>query len=188
MVRSPLKAYSSAIAGAALSRKSALQVELAVGFAVMLESGPSKRLVRAVLCEVYASAGYKCREPSDIDWTSINRRITASLALYEFLGEAEIRKWAGESTRGELLSALVKQLEPLKLATVNEVLLICNRVKPAGRIRGPRPGTHIDTEHIHVVVPPNATSDELLLVASKLMAIASSMSHAAVEEPEAVAA
>lgn len=185
MNRSHVKAYVSALSGAALNRRTALQTELAVGFAVILESGPSKRLARAQLIEIYASAGYQCREPADLDYKTIFRRISASFALYEFLGESDIREWASDLSRGPLLSAFVEKLIPLKLTTINEVIQICNSAKPGGgRTRGPRPGIHIDTTHIHLVVPPSATRDELLEAAAQLMTLAQQMLHEHSQESE----
>lgn len=176
MNRSNLKAYAAAIHNAALSRKTALQLELAVGFAVRLEAGSSKRLVRAQLCEIYAAAGYKCREPSDIDWTSINRRISASLALFDFVSQTDdVKLWAGDLQRGPLIAALVEHLKPLKLGTINEVIQICASIKTGKVARGPRPGVHVDTTHLHILIPPAATREELLEAAAKLMQMAEAM-------------
>lgn len=181
MNRSNLKAYVTAIQNAALSRKAALQCELAVGFAVMLEVGPSKRLARAQLCEIYATAGYKCSEPTDIDWKSINRRISGSLALWDFIGEEDVAKWAADHTKINLINAIVEKLAPLKLGTINEVLLICNKVKPQ-QTRGRKPGIAIDTQHIHFSVPQSATAEELLQIAAKLMAMAQEKTAAIAEQ------
>lgn len=188
MNRSNMKAYVAAIHSAALSRKAALQCELAVGFAVMLEAGPNKRLVRAQMCEIYASAGYKCREPSDIDWQSINRRIGASMLLYEFITEAEVKTWAGDLTRSALVDAIVKKLEPLKLGTCNEVIQICKSAKVDRPTYSRRPGVKIDTAHLHINVPVAATAEELLEAAGKLMQMAQAMVEArqAVEQEHEV--
>lgn len=178
MNRSNLKAYVSAIHNAALSRKAALQCELAVGFAVMLEAGPNRRLVRAQLCEIYASAGYKCREPGDIDWQSINRRIGASIMLFEFITEKEVREWAGDLTRSALVDAIVKKLEPLKLGTCNEVIQICKTSKEDKPTYTRKPGVRIETTHLHFNIPVTATAEELLEAASKLMQMAQTMVEA----------
>jgi hypothetical protein len=176
MNRSTIKAYASSLHSAALSRKAALQIELAVGFAVMLECGPSKRLVRAQLSEIYAQAGYKCREPSDIDWQSIQRRIGASLALYDFIGDKDIKGWIGELSRKPLIEKIVDQLGPLKLSTINEVIQICKSGKEPGQDpRGRKPGLRIETEHLRFNIPASATPTELMLAAGKLMAMAQSM-------------
>lgn len=183
MNRSNIKAYVTALNSAVLNRRTALQTELAVGFAVILESGPSRRLARAQIIEVYAGAGYKCREPSDLDYKTINRRISASFALFDFMGEKDIREWTKDLSRGPLISAIVEKLVPLKLTTINEVLQICLTEKPAGAsTRGRRPGIHIDTQHLHLVVPPTTTREELLEAAAKLMHLANEM----IGQPEEV--
>ncbi len=175
MNRTIVKAYVTALNSAALNRRTALQTELAVGFAVILESGASRRLARAQLVEIYAGAGYKCQETSDLDYKTINRRISASVALYDFLGEKDIRAWVGTLSKGPLISAIVEHLVPLKLTTINEVLQICSSNKGPGKTRGPRPGIHIDTTHLHLVVPPTTTREELLEAAAKLMQLANQM-------------
>lgn len=184
MQKAVLKAYTTALHNAAISRKNALQQELAVGIAVALEAGPSKRLARAQLCEVYAAAGYKCREPQEIDYKSVYRRITASLALFEFIGFEDLHRWTEGLSRGQLLDAIVKNLMPLKLGTVNEVLLICEKQKPPRATPGRKAGTPIDSEHLHFVVPPGTTSEELLRVASILIAMANEKTEAKREEVE----
>lgn len=177
MNRLNVKAYTTAITNAALNRRRALQVELAVGFAVILESGENQKLARVQLTEIYATVGYKCRASDDIDYKTIYRRITAAFTLYLFLGEAEIKSWAGNLSRGPLIDALIAGIEPLKLTTVNEVLEACKdaKHKEEGSARGRRPGVHIDTAHLHIVVPPTATKEELLEAASRLMKMAEAM-------------
>lgn len=183
MNRTNMKAFSSAIANAALSRRSALQLELAVGFAVHIECGQAKRLTRALLCEIYSGAGYKANAPGDLDWKSINRRITAALALFDFLGAADIAKWIEGKTKTDLLNAIVVKLEPMKLKSINEVLEVCGKVGArAPRTERPEPeGTHhVDTENIHVTVPPEATADELMEVAMAIMDLAKQAAATAV--------
>lgn len=186
MNRSNMKAYIAALSNSALNRRSALQTELAVGFAVILESGESRKLARIQLVEIYASAGYKCRQPSDIDYKTINRRVAAAVALFDFMGEAEVRQWAGDLTRAPLLNALVERLAPLKLTTINEVLEVCSKSKNGEKSnRGRKPGIRIDTEHLHLTVPTTATREELLEAAMQLMKLANEMVNRELEsEPE----
>lgn len=173
--RTHIKAYSVAITNAALSHAAALQIELAVGFAVQLEIGPSKRLARATLVEIYAAAGYTCSEPKDIDWKRINRRIAASLALFDFMSREEVETWTDGKTKGPLIDAIVDKLKPLKLKTVNEVLVSCGKLKPQAT-RQERPGTvRVETSHLHFSIPPDVTRDELMTAIAKLMAVMQSM-------------
>jgi hypothetical protein len=175
MNRANLKAFSQEIKNAGLHRETAFRIELAVGFAVHMDSH-NARLSRAVLCEIYAMSGYKSSKPGDLDWRKVNRHITAALALYDFLGAEEIAGWATDAgkSRKDLVEALVKKLEPYKVKTVNEVLDICGKI--SNRARGPRMdpiGTHrVDTKHVHVTIPPTATRTELMELALAIMKLA----------------
>lgn len=179
MNRTNLKVCRTAINKALADHASGLRMELAVAFAVILDSGKARRLARAVLCECYAAAGLQCSQPGDRDWRSINRRIGAALALFDFIGLDEITKWANGKQRTELLDALAAQLAPLKLRTVSEILEVCGKIKPRSRSGGASgksqetPGTqHVDTTNVHVVIPPATTRAELMEVALALMKLA----------------
>lgn len=196
MNKTILKVYTSAIAEAALSRSNALEIELAVGFAVILECGPkSKRLARETLLTIYANAGSKCSEPGDIDWKAINRRIGATVALFDFIGVRDVAEWAGENIKVELIDALREHITPMKFKSVNEILLACGKVRAPRKGREVPVGSHmIDTPHVHIVVPPAATKAELIEAATQLMMLAQSMPdtfaqpvHAAPADHEAMA-
>jgi hypothetical protein len=185
MNKTTIKAYAQIIHAAAMNRRAALQTELAVGFAVLLDSYPSKRLARAQLQKIYDDAGCKCATPSDVNWKSINRRIAASSALFDFMGHHEVREWAGDLTKGPLIEALVKRIEPLKLNTVNEVLIVCKGAKAGngeGSTVGRKPGQRVETAHLKFSVPPATTPEELLEVAGKLMTMAQEMVNTRQEE------
>lgn len=179
MNKTNIKAYAQIIAKSALNRQLALQCELAVGFAVLLESSPSRRLARAQLQKIYADAGYQCAEPSGIDWKTINHRIRGSVMLYDFLGEADIREWAGDLQKQPLIDALIKKIEPLKLKTLNELMVVCKGARERTASTGGRkPGVRFDTAHMHVTVPTSAQPEELLEIAGKLMTLAQEMVNA----------
>lgn len=179
MNRTNLKMFSTAIANAALSRKTALNLECAVAFAVHLDSNQNKRLSREALCEVFASAGYKCAKPGEIDWKSINRRITAALALFDFISAEEVTDWINGKQKTAMLDAIVTKLEPMKLRSTNEILEICGKTGPAAqqrRLRQPPEGTQqFETAHIKFSIPPTATRQEVLEIAISLMKLAEQM-------------
>jgi hypothetical protein len=189
MNKTTIKAYAQIIHAAAMNRRAALQTELAVGFAVLLDSYPSKRLARAQLQKIYDDAGCKCAGPNDVNWKSINRRIAASSALFDFMGAEEVRGWAGDLVKAPLIEALVKRIEPLKLSTVNEVLIVCKGTKTGSgdgaTTVGRKPGQRIETPHLKFSIPPATTPEELLEVAGKLMTMAQEMVNARQEEAEA---
>ncbi|WP_438451505.1 hypothetical protein, partial [Listeria monocytogenes] len=178
MNKTNIRAYAQIIAKSALNRQAALQCELAVGFAVILDSYPSRRLARAQLQKIYADAGDKCSAPSDMDWKTINRRIAGSIMLFDFLGEDDVRSWAGELQKQPLIDALVKKIEPLKLKTLNEVVTVCRGSRERAPGGGRKPGIRFDTAHMHVTVPPSAQPEELLEIAGKLMTLAQDIVNA----------
>lgn len=180
MNKTLIRAYAQIIHGAAMNRHAALQAELAVGFAVLLDSYPSKRLARAQLQKIYNDAGCKCEGPQDTNWKSVNRRITASIALFDFIGADEVRNWAGDLQKAPLIEAFTKKLAPLKLNTVNEVLTICRGTVPRDNTNmvGRKPGTRIETLHLKFSVPPATTPEEMLEAAGKLMTMAQELVNA----------
>ncbi len=175
MNKTHLRTYANHIRSARLNRAEALQIELAVMFAVIVESNGNKRLAREAIYDVYNTSGsYQCSQPTDRDWKSVGRAITAGLALYDMLSQAEdITQWAAGMKHGEQLAAYAEHIAPLKLATINEVLSVCGKVKPPKQ-RGPRPAPEgakvIDTQHCHVVIPPDAHADEVMTIINQLMA------------------
>ena len=178
MNKTHLKAYSNAIVEAALSRSTALEIELAVGFAAILECDNMKRLARETLLTIYGAAGSKCAKPGDMDWKSINRRISAASALFDFVGTDDINEWAQGLTKRELVDAFRPHIKALKLNSVNEVLLACDKIRPPRKVT---PGRKIGTQHLHLVIPPSATREELIELATQLM----TMAHELFERPPA---
>lgn len=179
MNKTHLRTYANHIRSALVNRRDALKLELAVMFGVTLESDGNKRLAREAIYQVYNSTGsYQCAKPTDRDWKSVGRQISAGFALYEFAGSEEVAAWANGYKHGELIQVLADKIAEYKLSTVNEVLTICEKVR-APSTRGARAvpeGAHaIDTEHVHIVIPANVKAEELMTVINKLMALANTM-------------
>jgi hypothetical protein len=175
MNKTHLRTYANHIRTARLQRADALKIELAVMFSVIVECGKNQRLAREAIYDVYNSSGsYQCGKPSDRDWKSVGRSIYAALSLYDMLSEAEdIEQWAAGLKHGEQIQAYIEHIAPLKLATVNEVLSVCGKIKPPVQ-RGPRAAPEgskvIETEHCHIVVPRDAHADEVMTIINALMA------------------
>jgi hypothetical protein len=171
MNKTHLKAYSNAIIEAALSRSAALEIELAVGFAVILECDNMKRLARETLLTVYGAAGSKCAKPGDLDWKAINRRISAAVALFDFIGMDDIAAWGEGKSKRELVDAFRPHIGALKLKSVNEVLLACDKIRPP-RKAPETSGVRLATAHLHIAIPKDVDRNELIELATKLMAMA----------------
>lgn len=175
MNKTSIRTYANAIKTAILNRRAALAVELAVSFAVLWDSDGNKRLAREALCQIYTQAGYKASDPQADDWRLVNRHIAASFALYDFLGADQVATWAAE---GNKLDTLVDHIKPLKLATVNEIMVVTEKRKlPRARASTPvKDGEHrIETEHLHFIVPAKVTRTEVIQAAMQLMTLAEEM-------------
>jgi hypothetical protein len=187
MNKTHLRAYTKALVESAMNRQVALEIELAVGFAVMIECDGARRLARETMLTIYNGAGWKCDRPGSLDWRSVNRRISAAIALYDFIGVDDITKWAEGKTARELVDAFRPHISALKLKSVNEVLLACDKVRPP---RAKTEGVRIDAGHLHLIIPASTTREDLIAMATKLMQMAAAVdaSGAPAEEAETAAA
>lgn len=183
MNKTHLRTYANHIRTALVNRREALKLELAVMFAVMLESDGNKRLAREAIYQVYNSTGsYQCATPTDRDWKSVGRHISAGFALFEFVNHDEpetVATWANGYKHGELIQALADRIAEYKLSTVNEVLTVCDK---APRRRGPNEpraipdGAHeVRTEHCHLIIPPGVKAEEVMTIINNLMAFANTL-------------
>ena len=166
------RAYSKALAEARDHRSVALEIELAVGMAVMYECQPSKRLGRETLITIYHATGWQCDKPGAIDWRAVNRRITAVVALFDHLmASGDLPQMLEGVKPVESVQVLRPLVGALKLKSINEVLLATDKQR-APKKPGHVEGMRIDAGHIHVVIPKNATREDLLELATKLMTMA----------------
>ena len=192
MNKTHLRTYANHIRSALLTHREALKYELAVMFAVTLECDGNKRLSREAIYQVYNSTGsYKCAAPSERDWKAVGRRITGGLALYDFLGAEQIAEWTQGERHGQIIQALLPHIEALKLGTINEVLTVCEKVKPprSASVRNAPPGSHVvNTEHCHIVIPPTVSAAEVMTIINNLMEYANTLLDAGKLRPQRKAA
>lgn len=192
-----------ALNNAALNRKSAFQMELAVGLAVFLSYGSTDKEAREMLTNIYATAGYECTRVTGMDYKTVNRRINATSKLFEKLHKS-VTAWAGKHGEDRLLAALCLGLEPYEFMSVQDVLRYCSpdralpkrqtvlSVKPnADAISAPTTGQQVirdmfrrASDHVpegsrrvevgplSVVIPPEATKDDLMELARTLLEMA----------------
>lgn len=125
-----MKTCVDAIAGAMLSRRSALQAELAVGLIVFAIEGEANRQAKQTLNAIYGSAGYQCMSATGIDYKTINRHINVTAALFDLIGAQVISEWLADKAELQAVSAIIAQLEPLQFYTLNDVRAFCG--KPEG--------------------------------------------------------
>lgn len=171
MNKTHIRAYTKALVESAMNRQTALEIELAVGFAVLWECEAARRLARETLVTIYNNAGWSCKEPGALDWRAVNRRITASIALYDFMG-ADIAELANGHKAAELVDAFRPAIAALKVKSVNEVLLACDKVRGPRKASAPAEGQRLDAGKLHLIVPVSATREDMLALATKLMELA----------------
>jgi hypothetical protein len=127
---------SNAISNAALSRRAALQIELAVGLVHFdQETEGTASAGKARLKEVYQAAGYDCMSKADRDYKTVNRRLNACAALYDKFGSSLVAGWsagfAGDTEA--LLAYVVTELQPYGLETMDDVLHYVGKDSAQGR-------------------------------------------------------
>lgn len=189
---------ADALTHAAMNRKAAIQIELAVGLAVFQMHKSTSKDARAMLVDAYAAAGYRCVHISEMDYKTVNRRINATAALYE---KIPVAKWVGKLNDSDALKAICEGLAPYELYTVQDVLRYAApqkvqslvRVRPAADVLSipnnhtgqqkvqdqmrrlndqARAGITISTEHLSILVPKDTPRTELIELAQQLLALA----------------
>lgn len=185
-----------ALASAAINRKHALQLELAVGLAVFLMHGSTSKEGRAMLVDAYAAAGYRCVHISEMDYKTVNRRINATAALFEKL---PVATWVGKHNDTLALKCICQGLEPYELYTISDVQRYALPAPKAASkapvavapaldiVEGPRTGQdkiiqqfrraadqwkHVNTLHLSVPIPDDTPRDEIIELAMQLLSIA----------------
>lgn len=128
-----IEACATALNHAAMNRKSAIQLELAVGLGVFHMHGGADKEARAMLVNAYAAAGYRCTKLADMDYKTVNRRINATASLFEKL---PVSKWVGQLSDMTALQAICEGLAPYELYSIQDVLRYAapQRVQASTRI------------------------------------------------------
>lgn len=191
MNKTHIRAYTKALVEAAMHKQSALEIELSVGMAVMYECAPSKRLGRETLLTIYNGAGWQCEKPGTLDWRAVNRRITATIALYDKFMAQDVAALADTHKAADLVNALRPAVAALKVKSVNEVLLACDKVRAPRKPGEHHDGIRVDAGHLHLIIPQSCTREDLIAMATKLMQMAAAtdpQATAVTVEPEAVEA
>lgn len=184
---------------AAMNRKQAIQLELAVGLAVFQLHGNSGKDARAMLMGAYSAAGYRCIHINEMDYKTINRRVNATAALFEKL---PIATWVGKLNDADAVKSICTGLEPYELFTISDVQRYCNPAKtnvPRARVEarphadilaGPSaPSGHakviaqfrraadkalktVTTEHLTLAIPEGTPREEIIDMAHQLLSLA----------------
>lgn len=171
------------ISNVTISRRGLLQLELAVGLAVFMDSGVTNKASKNLLNEVYHRAGYDCMDSSGKEYKNVNRRIQASAGLFGKIGLEVINHWADQAKESKLLQAIAQGLGEFKFESLDDVHDYVGRksnrtVKAAGEAAGAAADIssanpfHIMVGKSVVDIPKTLTEAELIELASKILALA----------------
>lgn len=173
-----------------LMGRKALKMELAVCLSIFAGAGKVDAQVKEVVMGVYQKAGYKWETSGDAHYKTANRRMNASAALYEKLGQEELQKWIGEAQEEKLIHAVVAGLEQYEFSSMDEVLYFVGKDSNVGRKEkeqeqkgGEAAGAggqekEKETEHepyrfavgrVKVVLPWGTTADVMMKLAAKII-------------------
>ena len=127
------KVMCSAIADAALNRKAALNVELAVScIHFVQEVGGADKTGRSNLKSIYNSSGYICMERADRDYVTVNRRITAMGKAFDKLGSSLVNTWVESAAdTNSAIAAVLDGLAVHGFATLNDVEVFAGKAAAA---------------------------------------------------------
>lgn len=143
---------TQAIANAALSRRAALQIELAVSLIHFTqESGGTDTIGKAALKNVYNDAGYICIAKADRDYKTVNRRLNAMAKLFDKFGSALVYSWITTASTVEgviadvgteaIINHVVVELVAFGFDTLDDVLAYVgvetNRTRQPRQSSGP---------------------------------------------------
>lgn len=170
---------------AAVNRRAAFLIEMAVGMAVYAQHTRVDKTSRAELYGLYGAVGYDCVAADGADYRTVHRRITAAGHLFEHTGAAAIETWCAGHSGADAVRAIVAQIAHLDVATVNGVLAMAGRPvtpralpgpteEPGGtpRRRAEDRGERIDVGHAHVVLDEGVTREDLIDLAAQLIELA----------------
>lgn len=189
---------------AGISRRLALQNELAVGLGIFFESGKVNKESKGMLQMAYARSGYDCAEHTGKDYKTVMRRLGATALLFDKIGFETLRLWIGHSVEIRMVYAIVDGLKPSMLNSIDDVLTYVGkpRVKaveaegaegeaeaetgtdpvpvPESELdehpEGARkPAYKVDTKHMHLDIPVEATAAELMELAQKILKLATKL-------------
>lgn len=162
------------ITAAAVNRRVAFLVEMAVGMTVYATHGKVNKASRADLYDIYRAAGYDCATADGADYRTVHRRATASATLFEHATLQSIEQWADGQHGAGVVRAITENISHLDVATIRGVLALADKTPAAElpELGAPAPEkTRIELGHIHVVIDDGATPDELKALVRKIRAL-----------------
>ena len=164
-----------------LGRK-ALQTELAVCLAIFAGGGSTSREMRALVTDMYCKAGYEASNTKSRHYKAVNRKVSAAASLYENIGGIAILHWIGNCAEEDVIESVIRGLEAYQFESMDDVLEFTgrpsNRTHAGGRPKDKvqevldQPLMKFNAGKLHVEVPRDASSQDLVKMASKLLRVA----------------
>lgn len=117
----------SAINGAMVMGRKALNTELAVCLAIFAAEGNSEANTKGMVVEVYVKAGYKAENSTAPHYKTVNRRVNAAAGLFNMVGSEQVLEWIGKSQEEKMISSILKGLDTYEFNSMDDVLEFCGR-------------------------------------------------------------
>jgi hypothetical protein len=174
----------TALSGALLLSKQALQVEVAVAFIVFHEFGSTDLKAKKMLRTIYADAGRAdCLTPDSPSYQTVTRRIGRCAAFFDYVGIRKVKKALKGFSGDAAIQVMKDYLLIYDIASMDDLAALAgNPRQPAEpkeqTERRDRRATdnpevqHIKTRHIDLAVPPDVPPSELVSLANKLLKLA----------------
>lgn len=161
----------SVMSNVLLTRRQAIQNELAIGIALYATTKSAGDMLRTV----YSKAGYDCATHEGKDYKTVMRRMTVSRGLFRKIGAPEVVKWMNEGEKNSdrhKIANIANHLKVLELNSIDDANAYLGKIRdrvdhnPAGVL------DTIDTEHLHWKIPKSVEPKELYEAAAKLQEVA----------------
>lgn len=173
------------LTAAAVNRRGAFLIEMAVGLAVYTSHGAVNKTSRADLYSIYHAVGYDCLNADGRDYRTVHRRVAAAGHLFEHTGSETIQAWTSGHAGKAALGAIVARIEHLDVATIDGVLAMTGRPRAPSKPRERQEaaneplmrraadrGVHIDVGHAHVQIEDDASHADIMALVARLVELA----------------
>lgn len=157
-----------------LSRRKNVAKEMSILLALLISEGISIES-RKACAALYDAVDEDRSVSTGSSYRTIRWRVGAAVALCEKIGAEKIQKWIGAKRGASAISAIMDHVEEMKLYSIEAILDFSGKpakpqVSPAPMPKSPPVPRWrvVDTPHLHIEIPDEATADELYIAAEKL--------------------
>lgn len=176
----------TALRGAMMLSRQAIQIEIAVSFVVFHQHGGDTGIgPMKVLRQIYAEAGrVDCLTSNSRSYNTVNRRMRRCGDFYEVTGHSRVKKLLKDKHGKEAIEIVKQFIEPYEIESMDDLAAHGGNPRQPEATKPPKhdrratdaPGTvHVKTKHIDLPVPPDVPKAELIALAQKLMRLAEKM-------------